>query len=212
MRGHVLEVLVPGLREARRSDDARETVAVQRIVATRDPLTGLLNERACAAVGQSVHSWAVRHHEPVGVVVLRVERPVLQDALALEIANVVKGLLGDGDVGARIAVDEFVVLLADADEDRVWRFVAELGNGLAYGVLAGAPSESGWCSVGVATAPADASEDYEALLERARNAADPAGSRRGSTRGGVAARFSQRLALAPFVRGPLEAVRKLHRN
>ena len=146
----------------------------------RDPLTGLANRRAF--VGELERTRARCRREGTGLAVLFCDldafKPVndrhghaVGDAVLVEVARRLEGAIREGDVVARIAGDEFVVLLLGAEaeaaagvEARIRRALAEPFDvdGLVVGV---------GVSVGVAhvegRADVDAARDLVAEADRA---------------------------------------------
>ena len=138
-------------------------------LASRDPLTGLLNHREFHETLEREIDRARRRDGRFGLLMLDVDRfkelndergHVAGDAALREIAAAIVDSCRTGDVAFRVGGDEFAVVLADAHADdlhrvgqRLRQAVAErgLGVGLSYGSAA-------W--------PADASSK-EALLLRA---------------------------------------------
>ncbi|HEV2062411.1 MAG TPA: diguanylate cyclase [Solirubrobacteraceae bacterium] len=138
-------------------------------LASRDPLTGLLNHREFHETLEREIDRARRRDGRFGLLMLDVDRfkelndergHVAGDAALREIAGAIVDSCRTGDVAFRIGGDEFAVVLADANAEdlhhvgrRLRSAVAErgLGVGLSYGSAA-------W--------PADASTK-EALLLRA---------------------------------------------
>lgn len=126
------ELLAPGLREAKRTDDARADVAARRLVSTRDAATGLLNTPAFTAVGRSTLGWAARHLESVSVIVVSLDEHEQlrdrdrRDGAISELARLAVGLLDEEDLAARTGEREVILLLANGDERRRDSVTAEL--------------------------------------------------------------------------------------
>jgi diguanylate cyclase (GGDEF)-like protein len=174
-------------------------------LASRDPLTGLLNHREFHETLEREIDRARRRDGRFGVLLLDVDRfkelndergHVAGDAALREIASAVVDSCRTGDVAFRVGGDEFAVVLPDAQADDLHRVgqrlrgaVAErgLGIGLSYG-------SASW--------PADASSK-EALLLRADGrlySSKPTDrDRRGATPSGDAVEQPERRSLVEQV-------------
>lgn len=163
----MLESLVPALRDSPATPGARERVASERVVVTRDQRTGLLNERALMVVGRSVLSFARRHDEPVSIVVVRLGEETKTSSNLLTVAQVLRVVVDDGDVAARTGDAELAVLLPDADAARAGEVTTEVIRRLTEG--RDRPVEH--LETGVATVWPQAARSMEQLLDAARQSA-----------------------------------------
>ncbi|HEX8123669.1 MAG TPA: diguanylate cyclase [Solirubrobacteraceae bacterium] len=138
-------------------------------LASRDPLTGLLNHREFHETLEREIDRARRHDAPFGLLLLDADRlkdlndergHIAGDRALQAVAAAIRDCCRAGDIAFRIGGDEFAVLLPQADAEDVHRVgqrlrttvaALDLGIGLSYGAAA-------W--------PADASTK-EALLLRA---------------------------------------------
>lgn len=158
----------------------------------RDPVTGLADARAfhhrlVEECGRAGHSG-----QPLAVVTLDLDHfhglnvrygDAAGDQVLAECALVLKVALRDGDFLARLAGDQFGVLLPDCDRAPARRLAERLRHALEEHRFARAGSVS--CSAGVAALPLDGTGPTELLdaAEQALGMAKKAGRRRTAASG-----------------------------
>lgn len=163
---------ISGLREA----DAR--MRAERELDYRanfDMLTGLPNRSRLHERLGEVIAQASRTRSRIAVVLLNVDRfrvvndgqgPAAGDALLVEIARrVAEGARAD-DMVARLSGDEFVIVLADADEEQVAAHVRRFLSALEQPVAVAGGAVSVSASIGVCLYPQDGA-DAESLIRNA---------------------------------------------
>jgi diguanylate cyclase (GGDEF)-like protein len=110
-------------------------VAQLRTLATRDPLTGVLNRGAFEEHLRAERARALRHGRPLAVVAIDLDHfKQVNDrdghAAGDEALQLVARLIGDNtrasDVFARVGGEEFALLLPDTDVDRAERIAEQL--------------------------------------------------------------------------------------
>jgi len=147
--------------------------------ATTDSLTGSLNRRAFFELGEREFARAARHHEPLALAMVDVDRfknieeqfgPASGDAIVTRLAQVIKEQMRTEDLVGRYWADKFVCLMPATAPDDALRVAERI-----RGVLAGADLEVGDAripvriSAGVA-ARQDADRSLDTLVRRAERA------------------------------------------
>lgn len=124
------DLQVQQMKELKRVNAALEAEVIERRqaeerahgLATRDPLTGLLNRRSLLEHLEHAIARADRHKESVAVLFLDMDRfkaindtlgHDVGDELLIEIASRITSSVRESDVVARLGGDEFVVLMED---------------------------------------------------------------------------------------------------
>ncbi len=151
----------------------KETEAVSRAIiqagrmlndarsqARRDPLTGLPNRLLFNELAANRLSEAHRHGSTLAVLILDLDDfkavndthgHAVGDAVLMEAASRISGLLRESDVVARLGGDEFVVLLGDANPGDAEHVAGKLVAALSAPYPGVIPDVS--CSVGIAMHP-----------------------------------------------------------
>jgi len=147
--------------------------------ATTDSLTGSLNRRAFFELGEREFARAARHHEPLALAMVDVDRfknieeqfgPASGDAVVTRLAQVIKEQMRTEDLVGRYWADKFVCLMPATAPDDALRVAERI-----RGVLAGSDLEVGDAripvriSAGVA-ARQDADRSLDTLVRRAERA------------------------------------------
>jgi len=147
--------------------------------ATTDSLTGSLNRRAFFELGEREFARAARHHEPLALAMVDVDRfknieeqfgPASGDAIVTRLAQVIKEQMRTEDLVGRYWADKFVCLMPATAPDDALRVAERI-----RGVLAGSDLEIGDAripvriSAGVA-ARQDADRSLDTLVRRAERA------------------------------------------
>ena len=147
--------------------------------ATTDSLTGSLNRRAFFELGEREFARAARHHEPLALAMVDVDRfknieeqfgPASGDAVVTRLAQVIKEQMRTEDLVGRYWADKFVCLMPATAPDDALRVAERI-----RGVLAGSDLEIGDAripvriSAGVA-ARQDADRSLDTLVRRAERA------------------------------------------
>lgn len=110
-------------RRALRQENERLARELERS-RSADPLTGTLNRRAFFDQGEREFARASRHHEPLSLIMLDLDRfedvndrhgPVAGDAVLMQVAQICRELLRTEDLLARYWADKFVCLLPVTD-------------------------------------------------------------------------------------------------
>jgi diguanylate cyclase (GGDEF)-like protein len=159
--------------------DARQAEAKLREQATVDGLTGIMNRRRFFEVAESEFKRAARHHEPIAVAVIDVDRfkqindtvgHSAGDRVLAEVAAVCRQSVREVDVLARLGGDEFAVLMPSTSREQ-GRAVAERVRIAIHDTLGAGADES--VPVGVSVGLA-ASPHGEATVEALMKLADEA--------------------------------------
>jgi diguanylate cyclase (GGDEF)-like protein len=147
--------------------------------ATTDSLTGALNRRAFFELGEREFARAARHHEPLALAMVDVDRfknieeqfgPASGDAIVTRLAQVIKEQMRTEDLVGRYWADKFVCLMPATAPDDALRVAERI-----RGALAGSDLEVGDAripvriSAGVA-ARQDADRSLDTLVRRAERA------------------------------------------
>ncbi|MDP3769035.1 MAG: diguanylate cyclase, partial [Dehalococcoidia bacterium] len=147
--------------------------------ATTDSLTGSLNRRAFFELGEREFARAARHHEPLALAMVDVDRfknieeqfgPASGDAIVTRLAQVIKEQMRTEDLVGRYWADKFVCLMPATAPDDALRVAERI-----RGVLAASDLEVGDAripvriSAGVA-ARQDADRSLDTLVRRAERA------------------------------------------
>jgi diguanylate cyclase (GGDEF)-like protein len=158
------------LENARLHAESARLLEETRALASTDALTGLLNRRALTEQLERELWNAARYHALTTVVLLDLDDlkrindaggHAAGDAALLRLADALRHAARKGDIVARYAGDEFVIVMAQADHA-----AAEIALGRIYGAV----REAGLrCSAGVAVFPIDGS-DAPALIAAADRA------------------------------------------
>jgi diguanylate cyclase len=160
-------------------EQLRAELAVAQGLASRDPLTGLLNRRG---LDQRVAREWQQYASTCGVLVIDIDRfkaindshgHLLGDKVIIAVARALAACVGDRGPVARIGGEEFAALLLQpAEEKHVVAIAEQVRATVERGRIRRAENEQAvggvTISVGVAT-PLDG-ERFEALLERADRA------------------------------------------
>jgi diguanylate cyclase (GGDEF)-like protein len=113
-------------KSAAESHRLSQDIDALRELADTDPLTGLLNRRAYAAIGVDVMSTLERNQTPFAVLVMDIDRfkrindthgHAGGDEVIRHVANLVKSSVRPSDHVARFGGEEFVALLRDCSLD-----------------------------------------------------------------------------------------------
>ena len=160
------------------TDITARKLAEQRIqhVAQHDVLTGLPNRSLLQdRLGQAV-GYALRTGHAVWVLLIDLDRfkfvndsmgHKAGDVLLVTIAARLRAALRDSDTVARLSGDEFVVILAEHDHERLGPDVVQrVMDSVARPVLLGSHEFFVTCSIGVAAFPTDGA-DGDGLIEHA---------------------------------------------
>jgi diguanylate cyclase len=192
--GDVVASLIVGTNKVRQTTDSlsenlkrsaleverlRAELAVAQGLASRDPLTGLLNRRGLEQrIAREWHACC----SSCGIMVVDIDRfkaindshgHLLGDKVIVAVARALAGCVGDRGPIARIGGEEFAALLLEPVEERSVVAVAEqVRTTVERGRIRRAESDQGiggvTISIGVAT-PVEG-EPFESLLERADRA------------------------------------------
>jgi diguanylate cyclase (GGDEF)-like protein len=136
-----------------------------RAGAHTDSLTGLLNRTGFAVAAARQRAMSERRGEPLALAVIDLDDfkavndrggHAAGDRLLIELAGVWTALLRPGDLLARFGGDEFVLMLAGADEEQVEKLLARLARAHPASWTAGAVLCSDEESLGEAVDRADA--------------------------------------------------------
>lgn len=158
------------LENARLHAESARLLEETRALASTDALTGLLNRRALTEQLERELWNAARYRALTAVVLLDLDDlkrindeggHAAGDAALLRFADALRGAARKGDIVARYAGDEFVVVMAQADHA-----AAETALARIYGAVHDAGLH---CSAGVAIFPIDGS-DVPALIAAADRA------------------------------------------
>ncbi|MEW6693744.1 MAG: GGDEF domain-containing protein [Pseudomonadota bacterium] len=147
-------------------------------LATRDPLTGLLNRRAFEHEAQQALARARRQRHPLALLMLDVDHfkaindrhgHPAGDAALRQVAACMAEAIRQTDPLARLGGEEFVLLLPDTGADQAWHLAEKLRHTLEQMPLPaiGAPLT---VSIGLVTVAADAAPTLEGLLQQADQA------------------------------------------
>ncbi|TAM56438.1 MAG: diguanylate cyclase [Acidobacteria bacterium] len=139
----------------------REKLSVQSI---RDPLTGLFNRRYMEESFQKEISRAARRQEPIGVVMLDIDRfktfndlhgHAAGDAVLVALAAFLKQRMRGADVACRYGGEEFVIILPECSLDNAMKRAGQLAEELRTVRVSYAGETLGpvTVSVGVASFP-----------------------------------------------------------
>jgi len=161
-----------------RTRELAEANAELSRLAMTDPLTGLLNRRQLFVTGAAEVDRAHRYRRPLAACVIDVDHfkeindrhgHAAGDAGLVEIVDRIGGLLRTGDIFARLAGDEFVVLLLETDSDMAGDVAQRLRQAVTDRPLRYSEREIPMSiSIGVAALADD--EPFNDLLERADRA------------------------------------------
>jgi len=163
---------------ADRTRELAEANAELSRLATTDPLTGLLNRRQLIVAGEAEVERAHRYGRPLAACVIDVDRfkeindrhgHAAGDAALLEIVGRIGSHLRTGDIFARLAGDEFVVLLLETDFDTAAEVAQRLRRAVADGPLRYAELEFS-TSISIGVAALQENELFNDLIERADQA------------------------------------------
>jgi diguanylate cyclase (GGDEF)-like protein len=159
-------------------------------LATLDPLTGVFNRRTMAELANRAIAASKRHGRALSLLILDIDHfkrindqfgHEAGDLALCRVVELVQGELRESDIFARLGGEEFVAILADADEKVALGLAERVRERLAQAGFA----ISGWpvalnVSVGVGTLGPEIS-DFETLLrqtDRAMYAAKRGGRNR----------------------------------
>jgi len=144
-------------------------------LAMTDPLTGLLNRRQLSIIGAAEIDRGHRYRRPLAPRVIDVDHfkeindrhgHAAGDAALVEIVDRIGGLLRAGDIFARLAGDEFVVLLLKTDFVMAGDIAQRLRQAVADRPLGHAEHEIPM-SISIGVAALQEKELFNDLLERA---------------------------------------------
>jgi len=144
-----------------------------RRLSTRDPLTRLANRALYEETLASAVAQAKRGNRSLAVMAVKMRAGAIQkggDAAVQHIATRLVDCTRATDLVARIAGDEFVIILRDADAPGAMRVADRVMAGLGYGLALTDGRIDNSPAIGVALFPTDG-EDTEALTTRARTTA-----------------------------------------
>jgi diguanylate cyclase (GGDEF)-like protein/PAS domain S-box-containing protein len=178
------EPAVGGILLVIRDVTLRKTVESEvQHLAYYDALSGLANRRFFFEQGRTALALARRRGTPACVLSIDLDRfrqvndllgHEAGDVLLQRVADALRRAVRESDVVARLAGDEFAVLLADVrDADAAGRAVTRILEGMPMSMAAGGHEVLVTASIGVAMYPDDG-EDLEALLKAADLAMDRA--------------------------------------
>jgi diguanylate cyclase (GGDEF)-like protein len=142
------------IAERQRVEHERELLIKQlKQLAETDALTGLLNRRAFFTLAEREIKRAQRHAQPLAIVIFDIDRfkhindtygHAIGDQVLQSVARASQSLARESDILGRYGGEEFVLLVQDADEEKV-RGVAER---LRLGIMqAAVPTDSGSISI-----------------------------------------------------------------
>ncbi len=144
-----------------------------RTLAEHDPLTGLSNRMFFDAALRSAMPLALRHGEPLALMLLDVDQFKLVndsyghdvgDQLLQEVARRLQGALRAGDLLCRLGGDEFAVLAHQFANDQQTLHLAErILDGMRRPIHVGGTELSCTVSIGVACYPSGASSPEELM-------------------------------------------------
>lgn len=147
--------------------------------ATTDGLTGALNRRAFFELGEREFARAARHHEPLSLAMVDVDRfknieeqfgPASGDAVVTRLAQVIHEQMRTEDLVGRYWADKFVCLMPATAPDDALRVAERIRGGLAGSDLqVGDARIPVRISAGVA-ARQDADRSLDTLVRRAERA------------------------------------------
>ncbi|MEN9396233.1 MAG: hypothetical protein RLZ81_763 [Pseudomonadota bacterium] len=152
---------------------------LNRILATRDELTGLANRRRLNEVLASEWARARRSEEPLALIMIDIDHFKLYndhyghqagDACLRRVAQVIQASAGRaGDLAARYGGEEFLLILTGADAARAQRVAEKVRKSVEAMGLPHVHSPTGkiTISVGVAAAMQDSYQDAESMLRAA---------------------------------------------
>ncbi len=149
-----------------------------RRLATTDPLTGLPNRRHFLSVGTSEIERSQRYGHPLVACMIDVDHfkeindahgHAAGDAVLVEIVRRIGAQLRTGDIFARLAGDEFVVLLVETDIDTATIVAQRLREAVAAGPISCAASHVA-ASISIGAAILSEQESLDELLTRADRA------------------------------------------
>ncbi|TVV73223.1 sensor domain-containing diguanylate cyclase [Sphingomonas solaris] len=149
-----------------------------RLLASRDPLTGILNRRGFEEEARRVIANAVRHRQPLSLALADLDRfkavndmhgHAAGDALLCRFAGMIGEAVRTGDLFGRIGGEEFVLLLVNTPGEAAVAVVDRLRREVATQTLDTDPPMTVTTSFGVAElVPGEASLDT--LIARADRA------------------------------------------
>ena len=161
------------------TDITARKLTEQRIghIAQHDVLTGLPNRSLLQDRLSQAVAYSVRSAHPVWVMLIDLDRfkfvndsmgHKAGDVLLMTIAARLRSALRDSDTVARLSGDEFVVILAEHDDERLAPDIVQgLMEVIAQPVMLGSKEFFVTCSIGVAVYPTDAADAADSLIERA---------------------------------------------
>ncbi|WP_258240848.1 sensor domain-containing diguanylate cyclase [Pseudidiomarina homiensis] len=125
-------------REVReRTDELRASNEKLRQLATTDSLTGLLNRRALFERAEQLQQQALRHGQPLAVVMLDLDHfkqvndrygHAAGDDVLVELANDLRAQLREVDLGARTGGEEFTLVLDGSTAEQAKKVVERLAT------------------------------------------------------------------------------------
>lgn len=134
-------------------------------MATRDPLTGLLNRRSLMEQLHLAIAESARRHEEIGVLFLDLDKfkaindnfgHAAGDNFLMQVAARIRKSVRETDLVARLGGDEFVVVLKDCMTPAKARQIADnIGRAIAQPYLMGEQLLASSASIGVAVYPQD---------------------------------------------------------
>lgn len=156
-------------------EELRESHGHYRHLAHHDPLTGIPNRTLFLDRFEHALANARRYDTRLGLLFIDLDRfksindtwgHEAGDRILKAAANVLQTGIRESDTAARIAGDEFAVLVEHADENAVEELVGRLAREFANGLDFGSGDVSTSASIGISLYPQDG-EDVETLLRHA---------------------------------------------
>lgn len=148
--------------------------------ALTDPLTGLFNRRALDIRLKEEMSKSLRENRPLGIVLTDIDRFKLindkyghacGDEMLKQFTAIMKNIVRDGDVVARIGGEEFVILLSGLDGDSTFDIAERIRQNIENAHLwYGSTAINMTSSFGVTVFNGSTEESINAILGRADKA------------------------------------------
>lgn len=156
------------------SSDIRYGLSHRKLRSEIDGLTGLLNMHGFSIAGGRLFGQAQRYGRAATVLIVALDNLEAGNLLLPQVTRLIQAELRDGDLLARYAGDDFILLLPDTPPKGALVLAERIRNSVASAPLpAGGKQIACTVSIGVAGHPADGSS-MDAVLARADQATQQA--------------------------------------